>query len=100
VRYFFEEEAFDKQGNLTVPKSRAINKIGHGMCHFPSFLSSSVSALSGTSKLVLFRLWEETSSIHHVTLFALRKLLSAEYGSKHLLAAKPTGLTFFYSSPT
>ncbi|RDW91147.1 clavaminate synthase-like protein [Coleophoma crateriformis] len=29
VRFFFEEDAFDDQGNLTKPKTRAINKIGH-----------------------------------------------------------------------
>jgi len=31
VRCFFEEEAFDKNGNLTVDKHLAINKIGHAM---------------------------------------------------------------------
>jgi len=30
VRFFFEEEAFDATGKLTVDKQRAINKIGHG----------------------------------------------------------------------
>lgn len=29
VRFFFEEDAFDAEGNLTKPKERAINKIGH-----------------------------------------------------------------------
>lgn len=29
VRFFFEEDAFDAKGNLTKPKERAINKIGH-----------------------------------------------------------------------
>lgn len=29
IRFFFEEDAFDPQGNLTKPKERAINKIGH-----------------------------------------------------------------------
>ncbi|CZR60463.1 related to peroxisomal phytanoyl-CoA hydroxylase [Phialocephala subalpina] len=29
IRFFFEEDAFDTQGNLTKPKSLAINKIGH-----------------------------------------------------------------------
>jgi len=29
VRFFFEEDAFDSAGNLTKPKARAINKIGH-----------------------------------------------------------------------
>ncbi|RFU36164.1 hypothetical protein B7463_g190, partial [Scytalidium lignicola] len=29
IRFFFEEDAFDSDGNLTKPKSRAINKIGH-----------------------------------------------------------------------
>ncbi|CAI6332986.1 unnamed protein product [Periconia digitata] len=29
IRYFFEEDAFDASGNLTKPKQRAINKIGH-----------------------------------------------------------------------
>lgn len=31
VRFFFEEDAFDVQGNLTVPVGRAINKIGHAL---------------------------------------------------------------------
>ena len=31
VRCFFEEEAFDAQGRLTVPKAQAINKIGHAL---------------------------------------------------------------------
>ncbi|KAI1463949.1 phytanoyl-CoA dioxygenase [Daldinia caldariorum] len=31
LRFFFEEDAFDDAGNLTKPKSRAINKIGHGL---------------------------------------------------------------------
>jgi phytanoyl-CoA hydroxylase len=31
VRCFFEEEAFDAQGVLTVPKALSINKIGHAM---------------------------------------------------------------------
>ncbi|KAM0557162.1 hypothetical protein ACHAPJ_005425 [Fusarium lateritium] len=29
VRFFFEEDAFDDDGNLTKPKSLAVNKIGH-----------------------------------------------------------------------
>ena len=29
VRFFFEEDAFDSTGQLTKPKERAINKIGH-----------------------------------------------------------------------
>ncbi|PSS27526.1 hypothetical protein M430DRAFT_93902 [Amorphotheca resinae ATCC 22711] len=29
IRFFFEEDAFDSAGNLTKPKSKAINKIGH-----------------------------------------------------------------------
>ena len=31
VHCFFEEEAFDTQGRLCVPKARAINKIGHAL---------------------------------------------------------------------
>lgn len=29
IRFFFEEDAFDDDGNLTKPKARAVNKIGH-----------------------------------------------------------------------
>ena len=29
IRFFFEEDAFSKSGELTKPKARAINKIGH-----------------------------------------------------------------------
>jgi len=31
VHCFFEEEAFDAQGRLAVPKERAVNKIGHAL---------------------------------------------------------------------
>ncbi|CAG8591583.1 3475_t:CDS:2, partial [Paraglomus occultum] len=31
IRYFFEEEAFDEDGNLIVEPSKAINKIGHAL---------------------------------------------------------------------
>lgn len=31
IRFFFEEEALDERGALTVPKERAINKIGHAL---------------------------------------------------------------------
>jgi phytanoyl-CoA hydroxylase len=31
VRCFFEEEAFDADGHLAVPKAQAINKIGHAL---------------------------------------------------------------------
>ncbi|KAI9708179.1 MAG: hypothetical protein M1820_004133 [Bogoriella megaspora] len=31
IRFFFEEDAFDTSGNLTRPKARAINKIGHAL---------------------------------------------------------------------
>lgn len=29
IRFFFEEDAFDAEGQLTKPKTRAVNKIGH-----------------------------------------------------------------------
>ncbi|KAI5258106.1 phytanoyl-CoA dioxygenase [Aureobasidium subglaciale] len=45
VRFFFEEDAFDDQGNLTKPKSKAINKIGHYLHGLsPPFAASSLSA--------------------------------------------------------
>jgi len=31
IRFFFEEEAFDKNGNLICPKEKSINKIGHAL---------------------------------------------------------------------
>lgn len=31
VRFFFEEDAFDKSGNLTKPKELSLNKAGHAM---------------------------------------------------------------------
>ncbi|CAO3576955.1 unnamed protein product [Absidia cylindrospora] len=31
VRFFFEEGAFNDKGELTRPKEKAINKIGHGL---------------------------------------------------------------------
>ncbi|KAF2194909.1 phytanoyl-CoA dioxygenase family protein [Zopfia rhizophila CBS 207.26] len=44
VRFFFEEGASNKQGELIKPKERAINKIGHYLHHLsPSFRSISLS---------------------------------------------------------
>ncbi|KAI8813341.1 hypothetical protein BJ742DRAFT_790049 [Cladochytrium replicatum] len=44
VRFFFEEDAFDKDGNLMVEKSLAINKIGHALHELePSFGKASVN---------------------------------------------------------
>ncbi|KAK3704704.1 hypothetical protein LTR37_013678 [Vermiconidia calcicola] len=44
IRFFFEEDAFDSNGNLTKPKQRAINKIGHYLHHLsPSFKSVSIN---------------------------------------------------------
>jgi len=31
IRFFFEEDAFNNEGKLKVPKERAINKIGHAL---------------------------------------------------------------------
>ncbi|KAI6905054.1 phytanoyl-CoA dioxygenase [Hortaea werneckii] len=45
VRFFFEEDAFDNQGNLTKPKNLAINKIGHYLHHLsPLFNKSSINS--------------------------------------------------------
>ncbi|KAI7855254.1 hypothetical protein BDC45DRAFT_568596 [Circinella umbellata] len=44
IRYFFEEGAFDPEGNLKIPKEQAINKIGHGLHALdPSFRSISLN---------------------------------------------------------
>lgn len=45
VRFFFEEDAFDQDGNLTKPKHKAVNKIGHYLHELvPSFRRVSLSA--------------------------------------------------------
>lgn len=31
IRFFFEEEAFDREGRLKQPKARSINKVGHAL---------------------------------------------------------------------
>ncbi|CAE6385472.1 unnamed protein product [Rhizoctonia solani] len=31
IRFFLEDDAFDAQGNLTKPKEKSVNKIGHGL---------------------------------------------------------------------
>lgn len=31
IRYFFEKDAFDKEGKLTVPKRESLNKVGHAL---------------------------------------------------------------------
>lgn len=44
VRFFFEEDAFDAAGNLTKPKERAINKIGHYLHQLnPAFKAASIT---------------------------------------------------------
>lgn len=44
IRFFFEEDAFDSEGNLTKTKERSINKIGHYLHHLsPSFKSVSIN---------------------------------------------------------
>ena len=44
IRFFFEEDAFDSEGNLTKRKQLAINKIGHYLHHLsPSFKSVSIN---------------------------------------------------------
>ena len=44
IRFFFEEDAFDAEGNLTKPKERAINKIGHYLHRLsPPFHSVSIN---------------------------------------------------------
>ncbi|WPH01452.1 phytanoyl-CoA dioxygenase [Acrodontium crateriforme] len=45
VRFFFEEDAFDKDGQLNKPKHLAINKIGHYLHHLsPLFNKASINA--------------------------------------------------------
>jgi len=44
IRFFFEEDAFDNEGQLTKPKHLAINKIGHYLHHLsPVFKSVSIN---------------------------------------------------------
>lgn len=44
IRFFFEEDAFDNEGNLTKPKHLAINKIGHYLHELsPSFKKASIN---------------------------------------------------------
>ncbi|KAH7335974.1 hypothetical protein B0J17DRAFT_668577 [Rhizoctonia solani] len=31
IRFFLEDDAFDAQGNLTKPKDKSVNKVGHGL---------------------------------------------------------------------
>lgn len=49
IRFFFEEAAFDDQGQLKIPKERAINKIGHGLHALdPTFRDFSTNATLST----------------------------------------------------
>ncbi|KAF2773780.1 phytanoyl-CoA dioxygenase [Teratosphaeria nubilosa] len=44
IRFFFEEDAFDAEGNLFKPKEKAINKIGHYLHHLsPEFAKASIN---------------------------------------------------------
>ncbi|OAA59137.1 phytanoyl-CoA dioxygenase [Niveomyces insectorum RCEF 264] len=48
VRFFFEEDAFDRHGRLAKPKERAVNKIGHCL-HGRNPVFARVTAGSGTA---------------------------------------------------
>jgi phytanoyl-CoA hydroxylase len=63
VRCFFEEEAFDADGRLRVPKARAINKIGHAMHHldpvFAAFsMGADIAALAAALGVQRPRVWQ------------------------------------------
>ncbi len=63
VHCFFEEEAFDEQGRLQVPKSRSINKIGHALHDLdPVFDAFShgpeLAALASDLSLVQPQVWQ------------------------------------------
>jgi phytanoyl-CoA hydroxylase len=63
VRCFFEEEAFDADGRLRVPKARAINKIGHAMHHldpvFADFsMGADIAALAAALGVQRPRVWQ------------------------------------------
>ncbi|KIN06414.1 hypothetical protein OIDMADRAFT_155528 [Oidiodendron maius Zn] len=57
IRFFFEEDAFDSAGNLTKPKAKAINKIGHYLhglsAPFAALLSPSAAHSPGAIALSL-----------------------------------------------
>ncbi|KAL7274877.1 hypothetical protein RUND412_002192 [Rhizina undulata] len=50
IRFFFEEDAFDSTGTLTKPKSKAINKIGHGL-HLLSPAFKAITLNTGNREL-------------------------------------------------
>jgi phytanoyl-CoA hydroxylase len=63
VHCFFEEEAFDAEGRLAVPKARAINKIGHALHDrdpvFDRFSrGADLAALAGDLGLAEPRVWQ------------------------------------------
>ncbi len=68
IRFFFEEEAIDENGNFTVPKHKSINKIGHAQHILDRFAledaneeNGCLQALTGGHKIPLkkrFRLSE------------------------------------------
>jgi len=63
VRCFFEEDAFDAEGALRVPKAHAINKIGHAMHHldpvFAAFsMGADIAALAAALGVQRPRIWQ------------------------------------------
>jgi phytanoyl-CoA hydroxylase len=63
VRCFFEEEAFDADGRLRVPKAQSINKIGHAMHDLDAVYEAfshgeDLAALADAIGLVQPRLWQ------------------------------------------
>lgn len=63
VRCFFEEEAFDAHGRLVVPKSRAVNKIGHALHHLDPVcaafsMGADVAALVAALGVQQARVWQ------------------------------------------
>jgi phytanoyl-CoA hydroxylase len=65
IQCFFEEEAFDADGRLVVPKNRAINKIGHALHDLdPTFIRFShgpeLAALAADLGCVRPQVWQST----------------------------------------
>jgi phytanoyl-CoA hydroxylase len=63
MRCFFEEDAFDADGALRVPKAHAINKIGHAMHHldpvFAAFsMGADIAALAAALGVQRPRIWQ------------------------------------------
>jgi phytanoyl-CoA hydroxylase len=91
IHYFFEEKAFDQQGNLLFPKELAINKIGHAL-HSLDPVYSSFTLQQRMQQLVY-----SLGFVHPIVLQSMIICKQPKIGG---IVTKHRDSTFLYTEPS